>query len=125
MASLVSGPSEMMAQEVLTYAQIAELANRVGNGLLDLGVDLEQRVALLLLGSPQFVAVFFGAIKMGVVPIPLNTGLHPGDYVYMLNDSWARAVLIHVAVWQQIRQILSQLKYPRSVVVGLEELLYL
>jgi hypothetical protein len=39
MASLVSGSSEMMAQEVLTYAQIAEPANRLGNGLLDLGVD--------------------------------------------------------------------------------------
>ncbi|HCF88063.1 MAG TPA: hypothetical protein DEV72_23005 [Ktedonobacter sp.] len=95
MASLVSGSSEMMAQEVLTYAQIAEPANRLGNGLLDLGVDLEQRVALLLLGSPQFVAVFFGAIKMGAVPIPLNTGLRPGDYVYMLNDSLARALLIY------------------------------
>jgi len=43
----------------------------------------------------------------------------------MLNDSRARALLIHAAVWQQIRQILSQLKYPRYVVVGLEELLYL
>jgi len=94
MASLVSGPSQMMAQEVLTYVQIAEPANRLGNGLLDLGADLEQRVALLL-GSPQFVAVFFGAIKMGVVPIPLKTGLRPGDSVYMLNDILARALLLY------------------------------
>src|SRR5437667_5816975 len=93
-----------------TYAQIAELANRVGNALLDLGVDLEQRVALLLLDSPQFAAAFFGAIKLGAVPIPLNTGLRPSDYVYMLNDSRARVLLVHAAVWQQIRQILPQLK---------------
>ena len=78
-----------------TYAQIAELANRVGNGLSDLGVEMEQRVALLLLDSPQFAASFFGAIKMGAVPIPLNTNLRPNDYVYMLNDSRARALLIH------------------------------
>jgi benzoate-CoA ligase len=32
---------------------------------------------------------------MGAVPIPLNTGLRPGDYVYMLNDSLARALLIY------------------------------
>jgi acyl-CoA synthetase (AMP-forming)/AMP-acid ligase II len=56
---------------------------------------------------------------MGAVPVPLKTGLRPGDYVYMLNDSRARALLIYAAVWQQIRQILSQLKYPRYVVVGL------
>jgi acyl-CoA synthetase (AMP-forming)/AMP-acid ligase II len=124
MASLVSGPSEMMAQEVLTCAPIAELTNHVGNCLLTLGVDLEQRVALLL-GSAQFVAVFFGVIKVGAVPIPLKAGLRPGDYVYMLNDSRARALLIHASVWQQIRQILSPLKYPRYVIVDLEELLYL
>jgi len=104
-----------------TYAQIAELANRVGNGLLDLGVDLEQRVALLLLDSPQFAASFFGAIKIGVVPVPLNTVLRPDDYVYMLNDSRARVLLVHAALWKQMRGVLPQLKYLRHVVVvGLE-----
>src|SRR6185437_2287906 len=69
-----------------TYAQIAELANRVGNGLLDLGIEQEQRVALLLLDSPECAASFFGAIKIGAVPIPINTALRPADYVYILND---------------------------------------
>src|SRR5437868_2985086 len=100
-----------------TYAQIAELANRVGNGLLDLGIDLEQRVALLLLDSPQFAAAFFGAIKIGAVAVPINTMLRPNDYVYMLNDSRARALIIHAALWQQVKQILPQLKYLRHVVV--------
>ncbi len=103
-----------------TYAQVAELANRVGNGLLTLGVDLEQRVALLLLDSPEFAASFFGGIKMGAVPIPMNTSLRPADYVYMLNDSRARVLLIHAAVWKQLQPIFPQLKYLRhTVVVGL------
>src|SRR5579885_3264206 len=103
-----------------TYAQVAELANRVGNGLLALGVDLEQRVALLLLDSPEFAASFFGGIKMGAVPIPMNTSLRPADYVYMLNDSRARILLIHAAVWKQLQPIFPQLKYLRhTVVVGL------
>jgi benzoate-CoA ligase family protein len=105
-----------------SYAQIAELANRVGNALLDLGVDMEQRVALLLLDSPQFAAGFFGAIKIGAVPVPLNTTLRPNDYIYMLNDSRARVLLIHSVVWSQIQQILPELKYVRHiVVVGLEQ----
>src|SRR5437763_11780762 len=104
-----------------TYAQMAELANRVGNGLLDLGIDLEQRVALLMLDSPQLAAAFFGAIKIGAVAVPINTMLRPNDYVYMLNDSRARALIIHAALWQQVKQILPQLKYLRHVVVvGLE-----
>src|SRR6266705_3254602 len=105
-----------------TYAQIVELANRAGDGIRDLGIDLEQRVALLLLDSPQFAAAFFGAIKIGAVPIPLNTNLRPIDYVYMLNDSRARVLLIHSVIWSQIQQILPELKYVRHiVVVGLEQ----
>ena len=100
-----------------TYAQIAELANRVGNALLDLGIDLEQRVALLLLDSPQFAAAFFGTIKIGAVPVPINTVLRPNDYVYMLNDSRARVLIIHAVLWQQVKPVLPQLKYLRHVVV--------
>src|SRR2546429_6122849 len=100
-----------------TYAEIAELSNRAGNGLLDLGIQMEQRVALLLPDSPQFAAAFFGAIKIGAVAVPINTMLRPNDYVYMLNDSRARALIIHAALWQQVKQLLPQLKYLRHVVV--------
>src|SRR5579863_1601140 len=105
-----------------TYAQIAELANRVGNGLRELGIDVEQRVALLLLDSPQFAAAFFGAIKLGAVPVPINTSLRPEDYIYMLNDSRARVLLVSAPVWLQMRQIMPQLTYVRHVIiVGLVE----
>jgi benzoate-CoA ligase family protein len=100
-----------------SYAQVAELANRVGNGLLELGVDLEQRVAMLLLDSPQFAATFFGAIKIGAVAVPLNTLLRPQDYVYMLNDSRVRILLIHAALWGQIAPVLTELKYLRHIIV--------
>jgi len=105
-----------------SYAQVAELANRMGNALLDLGVDLEQRVALLLLDSPQFAATFFGTIKIGAVPTPLNTNLRPDDYIPILNESRARVLVIHAAVWKQILSILPQIKPLRHVVVvGLEQ----
>ncbi len=105
-----------------TYAQIAELANRVGNGLRELGLDMEQRVALLLLDSPQLAAAFFGAIKIGAVPVPINTSLRPDDYVYMLNDSRARVLLVSASVWLQMRQIMPQLRYVRHVIiVGMAE----
>jgi benzoate-CoA ligase family protein len=100
-----------------SYAQIVDLANRIGNGLLELGIDMEQRVALLLLDSPQFAAAFFGAIKIGAVPIPMNTVMRPDDYIYMLNDSRARALLIHASLWQTLEHIRPQLKYLRHVIV--------
>ncbi len=56
------------------------------------------------------------------MPIPLNTLLRPHDYLYMLNDSRARVLLIHAALWPQVQPIFSQLKYLRHVVmVGLAQ----
>jgi len=100
-----------------TYRQIAELTNRLGNALLGLGIDLEQRIGLILLDSPAFAASFFGGIKIGAVPIPINTNLRPEDYVYILNDSRARALIIHAPLWPQIAPIRPQLKYLRHIIV--------
>jgi benzoate-CoA ligase family protein len=113
-------PAIFFAEETFTYTQIAELANRVGNGLRELGIEQEQRVALLLLDSPQFAASFFGSMKIGAVPVPINTALHPADYVYMLNDCRAKVLLISAEVWPAVQSVLSELTYLRhAVVVGL------
>src|SRR5439155_23286326 len=59
---------------------------------------------------------------IGAVAVTINTMLRPNVYVYMLNDSRACALIIHAALWQQVKQILPQLKYLRHVVVvGLEQ----
>src|SRR2546430_11956765 len=60
--------------EQITYAQVRDNVNRTGNALRsELGVRIEERVVLLLLDSPEFVYSFFGAMKIGAVPIPTNT----------------------------------------------------
>src|SRR5947209_5850909 len=56
-----------------TYGQVAEMVNRAANALASLGVGMEDRVLLMLLDGPEFVASFFGAIRLGAVPIPVNT----------------------------------------------------
>ncbi|HLI72189.1 MAG TPA: benzoate-CoA ligase family protein [Ktedonobacteraceae bacterium] len=115
-------PAVFYQGQTFTYAQVAELANRVGNGLRDLGIEQEQRVALLLLDSPEFAAGFFGGMKIGAVPVAMNTSLRPTDYVYMLNDSRAKVLLISAEVWPAVQSVQSDLKYLKQVVVvGLEQ----
>jgi len=77
-----------------SYQDVLEGTNRTGNLLKELGVRMEERVMLLLPDSPECVFSFFGAIKVGAVPIPTNTLLTPRDYEYMLNDSRARILII-------------------------------
>jgi benzoate-CoA ligase family protein len=101
-----------------TYARLAEQANRAGNGLQALGVEMEQRVAVLLLDSPILAATFFGAIKIGAVPVLLNTQLRPQDYLYMLGDSRARVLVVEAALWPQIAPLRRQLPFVRHVVLA-------
>src|SRR6266481_4434094 len=72
--------------ERVTYLQLAERVNRVGNALKSLGVRPEERVALLLLDTPEFACCFLGGIKMGAVPVPVNTMLKPAEYQYIRSE---------------------------------------
>ncbi len=101
----------------VTYVQLQELMNRVGNALLSLGVEIEHRVLLLLLDCPEFVASFFGAIKIGAIPIPVNTLMRAQDYLYFLNDSRARVVIISQPLLAEAGAILGQARYLKHVVV--------
>lgn len=101
----------------VTYAQLAASVNRAGNALHALGVEIEQRVAVLLYDSPQFASAFFGAIKIGAVPVPLNTALRPQDYQYMLNDSRARVLFVEADIWPQLQPLRSTFTFLRHVVV--------
>jgi benzoate-CoA ligase family protein len=102
----------------LTYGAVQELVNRTGNALLDLGVRPEQRVAMLLLDSPEFVATFWGAIKIGAVPIPLNTMLRGDDYLYFLDDSRAPVLVVSEPLLVEAGPILGQAKHLEHVVVA-------
>ncbi len=81
-----------------TYAQLAERVDRAANALRGMGLKREQRIALVMLDSTDWVALFLGAIKAGLVPVALNTLLTPKDYEYQLNDSRARALFYSAAL---------------------------
>jgi benzoate-CoA ligase len=76
-----------------SYAEIAALVNQAGNGLQRAGVRPGDRVLIVLPDSPEFVAAYFGAIKIGGVAVPTSTALQPADYAYLAKESEAIIVL--------------------------------
>jgi benzoate-CoA ligase family protein len=100
-----------------TYAEVAAAANQAGNALRDLGVEMENRVLLALLDGPEFVASFFGAIKLGAVPIPVNTNLKPHDYAHFLNDSRAKVAIVSAPLADAFREMRGELRHLRHLVV--------
>jgi benzoate-CoA ligase family protein len=101
----------------LTYAQLAAGANRAGGALRELGVEVENRVLMAVLDSPEFVETFFGAIKLGAVPIPVNTNLKPHDYAQFLNDSRAKVAVVSAPLAAAFREVRSELRHLRHLVV--------
>jgi 4-hydroxybenzoate-CoA ligase len=78
----------------ITYGEVQAHVNRCGHALRGVGVRPEDRVLLLLLDGPEFVYSFFGAIKIGAVPVPLNTLWKPADYQYVIRDSRATVLIV-------------------------------
>jgi benzoate-CoA ligase family protein len=104
-----------------TYRDLAQRVNRAGNALRALGVGMESRVAMCMLDAVDFPAVFWGAIKIGAVPVPLNTLLTPQDYDYMLRDSRAHTLVVSGALYDVLAPVLARQPHLRNVVIAGEE----
>lgn len=101
----------------ITYREVQEKVNQTGNALKALGLGMEDRVLLLLLDCPEFVYSFFGAIKIGSVPIPTNTLLKPADYAYLLNDSRAKVAVVSEELADNLTAIKDNLLYLKHIIV--------
>jgi benzoate-CoA ligase family protein len=104
-------------REELTYAGLQELVARAAGALAASGLEQEQRAAVLLPDSPNWLAAFYGAIRLGAVPVPFNTILPASDYVYLLNDSRARVLVVDKDIWAGLRDRRPEMPYLRQVFV--------
>jgi benzoate-CoA ligase family protein len=103
--------------EKITYQQVSERVNRTGNALRALGIEIENRVLLILPDSPEFAYSFFGAIKIGAVAVPTNPWMFAKDYQYLINDSRARAIIVHESVLPEIEKIWNNTPFLKRVIV--------
>jgi benzoate-CoA ligase family protein len=76
-----------------TYAELADGVDRCGNALLGLGLVPDQRLLMVVKDCPEFFYLFWGAIKAGIIPVPLNAILRAADYRIIIADSGAAAVV--------------------------------
>ena len=77
----------------VTYGELAERVNRCGNVLKALGIGRGERLLMIVRDRPEFFYLFWGAIKAGIVPVPVNTLLRAADYRYLVEDSGCAAIV--------------------------------
>jgi 4-hydroxybenzoate-CoA ligase len=102
----------------LTYGDLQKQTRRLANLLRRLGVRREERVAMIMLDTTDFPIVFLGAIRAGVVPVPLNTLLTSEQYAYVLADCRAKVLFISEALLPVVRDIVGQMPDLEHVVVA-------
>ena len=101
-----------------TYGDLAERVDRFGNMLRALGVRREERIFLCLLDTIDWPTAFLGAIKAGVVPVPVNTLLTEDDYGFMLEDSRARLLVVSEELYPKFAKAIAAGQYLEHVIVS-------
>ncbi len=76
----------------VTYAELAANVDRCAVGLMRLGLRRGERMLMVVKDCPAFFYLFWGAIKAGIIPVPLNTLLRQASYSFMIDDSGAAAI---------------------------------
>ena len=102
----------------LTYGELQQQSRRVANMLRRLGVRREERVAMIMLDTVDFPAVFLGAIRAGIVPVPLNTLLTSDQYAYVLADCRARVLFVSEALLPVVKDMVGRMPDLEHVVVS-------
>src|SRR6266567_9124903 len=101
-----------------TYGQLAERVDRFGHVLRSLGIRREERILLALLDTIDWPTAFLGAIKAGVVPIPVNTLMTEDDYRFMLADSRAKVLVVSEALLAKFAKLIGSSPDLMHVIVA-------
>jgi 4-hydroxybenzoate-CoA ligase len=111
-------PAFIDPQRSLTYGELQQRTCRFASGLLSLGLKAEDRVALLLPDTIDYPVAFWGAIRAGIVVIPLNTWLRPEQYAFMLADSRVSAVIADATYAGLLRGAIAASPSLRHVILA-------
>lgn len=93
-----------------TWSEFASNVNRVANGLHDLGVRPNDRVALMGRNSLEFAELFFGILSLGACTVPLGTMISSDSLKLMLEDSEARVLVVSDAYRSLADPIIDSIK---------------
>jgi benzoate-CoA ligase len=121
-ANLEAGRGEKTAihfnEERITYGELHRRICAMGRALRAFGLARENRVLLILGDTPAFPVAFFGAMRIGAVPVPVNPLYKPSDYLFFVEDSDAVAVVVDGSCLEKLSQALEGFDRTVSVIAA-------
>jgi 4-hydroxybenzoate-CoA ligase len=105
------------SERSLTYAELQAGSCRFAAALKALGLREESRVVLLFHDTVDHPVAFWGTIRAGIIPIPINTLLTAEQYAYLFADSRAAATVVAAALAGTVLSIRDRLPHLREIIV--------
>lgn len=105
----------------LTYPEVNRRVNQLAHSLLDLGLSKGDKVAVLLENSIEIVEVYLATAKTGLIIVPINFRLVDSEVAYIVNNSDAKAMIVHdefTPCVDSIKPELKNIESNRYIVVG-------
>jgi len=103
-------PGVVQGETRLSWRQVNELANRVANAFLNIGLQKGDRIALLLNNSHEYVALYFGLAKSGLISVPLNWRLTVEEVAKLVNFVEAKAMVVEERFWTRLCDVRNRLR---------------
>lgn len=105
------------AKRTLSYGALADQTARVATAFGRAGIRREERAVMLVLDQIEFPAIFWGALKAGVIPVPVNTLLSGLVYETILNDCRASCLFVSEELWPEVEAAAKAAPSVRLVVI--------
>jgi benzoate-CoA ligase family protein len=109
-----------VAGGTISYAELAERVAAAAATLARRGVEIENRVLLVLDDTPAFAAAFWGAVRLGAVAVPVNTLMADPEYEFLLNDSRAKVAVAEAALAPRLVALRDRCPWLRDVLTPAE-----
>jgi acyl-CoA synthetase (AMP-forming)/AMP-acid ligase II len=109
------------SSRTLTFADWHARATQLANGLLALGLNKGDRVALLAYNRVEWMEMYAGLARAGLVAVPLNFRLMTGEIDYILDHSGAVAMIVQDELIERVEPLRAKLNLPEKVFIALGE----
>jgi len=101
----------------ITYQKVHEAVCRLAKGLKGLGIQKGDRIGLMLPNIPQFPIVYFAALRIGAIVVPINVLYKEGEIQYILEDSECRAIVAWDGIWDPVFRAVDRLEFCRHMII--------
>jgi crotonobetaine/carnitine-CoA ligase len=103
--------------EEFTYATMNTNANKIANGLMNMGLKKGDRVCIMLPNCPEYLFIWFGIAKTGAIEVPVNTAFKGDMLHYIINNCEAETLIVSEQYLDRIEFVADDLKVLKNIII--------